>query len=266
MEIDVRKQTTQTIRSILLLAGAFTFAFLFGEMVHEFGHYLGHLALGNPDIQIHLDPFGGSRMVGASSLSDKVLGITAATGPLFNLILGIACFLLLWQKRRPVLLPLLLWGAVSMIQEGITFSLGFLTSGGDAEWIAAVGIPAALILTTGILCILAGIVAITLLLPLAGVEADSSYWKRLLIVLLGMGSFMLLRSAHSFIASPDSIMENLVPLIFSLLLAVIVALIDKPVSDYSKREFSLTTVPVTWPLSAWALALGTIIFLFQVIV
>ncbi|NIP54557.1 MAG: hypothetical protein GWN30_36630, partial [Gammaproteobacteria bacterium] len=112
-------------------------------------------------------------------------------------------------------------------QEGITFSLGFLTSGGDAEWIAAVGIPAALILTTGILCILAGIVAITLLLPLAGVEADSSYWKRLLIVLLGMGSFMLLRSAHSFIASPDSIMENLVPLIFSLLLAVIVALIDK---------------------------------------
>jgi len=259
-------KATETIKSILLLVGAFTFAFLFGEMIHELGHYLGHLALGNPDIQVHLDPFGGSRMVGVTTLSDKSMGITAATGPLFNLILGASCFLLLWRKRKPVLLPLLMWGAVSMVQEGVTFSLGFLTPGGDAEWIAAMGIPAALILITGILCILAGVGAITLLLPLAGVEADSSYWKRLLIVLLGMGSFMLLRAAHSFLASPDSIMENLVPLIFSLLLAVIVALIDKPVSKYSKREFSLTTIPVTWPLSAWALALGAIIFLFQVII
>lgn len=200
METDVRSKAIQTIKSILLLAGAFTFAFL------------------------------------------------------------------LWQKRKPLLLPLLMWGAVSMVQEGVTFSLGFLTPGGDAEWIAAMGIPAVLILITGILCILAGVVAITLLLPLAGVEGDSAYWKRLLVVLLGMGSFMLLRSIHSFLASPESTAENLVPFIFSLLLAVIVSLLDKPVSEYTRREFSLTTRPVTWPLSAWALALGATIFLFQVIV
>ena len=125
---------TRPVKSILLLAGSFTFAFLLGEMAHEYGHYLGHLAYGNPDsVQVHIDPFGGSVIMGVASLPDKVLGVTSATGPLSNLVLGIACLILLWRIRRPILLPFLLWGPIAMIQEGVTFSLGMMTPGGDAQ-------------------------------------------------------------------------------------------------------------------------------------
>lgn len=71
-------RSDHTINSILLLAGAFTFVFLLGEMVHEFGHYLSHMAYGNQDIQVHLDPFGGSRIIGVTSLPGEVMGITSA--------------------------------------------------------------------------------------------------------------------------------------------------------------------------------------------
>ena len=72
----------RTLKSILLLMGSFTFAFLLGEMVHEFGHALGHIAYGSSGIQVYLDPFGSSHITGAAGLPDKVLAVTAATGRL----------------------------------------------------------------------------------------------------------------------------------------------------------------------------------------
>jgi hypothetical protein len=259
------RRTTHTIRSILFLAGAFTFAFLLGEAVHEMGHYLGHLAYRNPGhVQVKLDPFGGSRISGVASLPDEVIAVTAATGPLSNLALGLSCLLLLWPKRRPILLPLLLWGALAAVQEGVTFSLGLLVSGGDAAWIAAWGVPKALILTAGILLLLVGAGAITLLLPLAGVDPGLSYRRRLGIVLVGMWSLMLLRSVYSLLASPASIVENLVPLLFAFLLAGAVTWLQGPLANSVGEELSMASVTVTWPVSALAVALGTVVFIFQV--
>lgn len=98
------------VKSVLFLTGSFTFAFLLGEMAHEYGHYPGHIAYGNPgNVQVHLDPFRGSRIVGATSLPDEMNNVTSATGPLLNLLPGIACLALLWRIRRPALLPFLLW-------------------------------------------------------------------------------------------------------------------------------------------------------------
>jgi hypothetical protein len=94
-------------RSTLLLAGSFAFAFLLGEAIHELGHYLAHRAYATPDIGIHLDPFGGSHIVGVKSLPLAVMGATSLAGPLFNLALGILALLALWRWRRPLLLPLL---------------------------------------------------------------------------------------------------------------------------------------------------------------
>jgi hypothetical protein len=255
-------RSNHPIKSILLLAGAFTFAFLLGEMVHEFGHYLSHLAYGNQNIRVHLDPFGGSRIVGVTSLPGEVMGITSAAGPLFNLSLGITCTLLVWRKRAAVLLPLLLWGPVSMVQEGVTFSLGLLTPGGDAQWIAALGVPQIIILVFGILLLVAGIGTITTLLPLVGVEKDDPQRRKLLIVLAGMCSLMLIRFLYSSLTSPGATMENFIPLVFSILLAAIVVWIHKPLIN----RVTLPESPsVTWSASALTLILGGSVFVFQVL-
>ena len=254
--------SSQTFKSILLLAGAFIFAFLLGEMVHEYGHYLRHRAYGNLEAQVHLDPFGGSRIVGGNTLPAEVMGVTSAAGPLFNLVLGITCTLLLWWIRNPKLLPLLLWGPLAMVQEGVTFSLGNLTPGGDAQWIVAAGIPQPVVLATGILLLLAGIATIILLLPLAGIKRDDPFGRKVLILMIGMCSLMLLRFAHSWLVSPESSLENLIPLVFSALLALVLVSLHKPVTRMAGKIPARS--PVTWSASGLALVLGMCMFTFQV--
>jgi hypothetical protein len=263
-EVHMNSRSHRTLKSILPLAGSFTFAFLFGEMVHEFGHALGHLAYGSPGIKVYLDPFGYSHIGGADGLPNTVSAVTAATGPLFDLFLALICSLSLWHFRKPILLPLLIWGPVAMVQEGVTFSLGFLTPGGDARWIAALGIPSVVILVTGILLLLAGVGAISQLLPLAGIEPGYSFWRKYLIIVIGMGSLMLIRSAYSSFISSGIFMENLIPLVFSLLLAVIMALIHRPVARMIGKEGSIEAPLFAWPVWAMALLLGGGMFMFQI--
>jgi hypothetical protein len=255
---------TRSVKSILLLAGSFTFAFLLGEMVHEYGHYFGHLAYGNPGIRVHLDPFGGSHIIGVKNLPTQVLGMTSAAGPSANLILGLASFAFLWKKRSPILLPFLLWGPVAMIQEGVTLSLGLLTPGGDAEFISTLGIPPLFILIIGITSLLTGLGLVSILLPVAGIKPDVPFARKLIFVLVGMCSLMLVRFLHAFWVAPANIMENLVPLVFSLLLAVIVVGLNHPLMGMMEKYIYMESALVTWSESAVGLILGAGMFTFQI--
>jgi hypothetical protein len=200
-----------------------------------------------------------------TSLPRVEMGIAAAAGPLLNLFLGFLVFLLLRSRLRPALLPLLLWGPVAMVQEGVNFSLGQLTPGGDAEWISTLGIPLPVLLVVGILLLVLGVALVATLLPLTGIEPDDSAGKKILIVLLGMCSLMLVRSAHAFLANPAGIIENLVPLIFSLLLAFLVILLHRPLTRIIARRKTPSPAQLTWQSPVIAMALGVAIFLFQVV-
>ena len=101
----MQSKSAANVKTTLILMGAFTFSFLLGEAVHETGHYLAHQAYGNQNIGMHIDPFGGSKILGVTSLPLDVMGVTSLCGPFANLILGISVYLVLYKKRRPILLP-----------------------------------------------------------------------------------------------------------------------------------------------------------------
>jgi hypothetical protein len=253
------------IGPVFLLAGAFVFAFLWGEMVHEYGHYLSHLIFGNHDVHVYLNPFGSSRIMGVTALPLMQAGITAAAGPLANLILGVFMMFLLWKRKRPILLPLLLWGPVAMIQEGVTFSLGLLTPGGDAEWISTLGISKTFLLIAGILLIFSGLVALALLLSKLGISEGRSRLETFGIILLGMCSLMLIRFLYSAVAQPQFILEDLVPLVFSLILAVIVVMIQ-PVILKNLKSNPSDPFPVLKKGAIFtAISMGSGIFIFQIL-
>lgn len=252
------------LRSVLFLMGAFVCAFLFGEMVHDSGHYFTHKAYGNTSVQVHFDPFGGTHISGAGGLSEEVLGVTSLAGPLSNLLLGLVTFAFLWQKQRPFLMPLVLWGPVAMIQEGVTFSLGQLTPGGDAQWIAALGIPLSFLLIIGILLLILGLGLIAYLLPSFGIQPEDTFGKTFLTVLLGMVSLMLIRAIHASLLAPTYFIENLIPLIFSLVLALLVSLLRRPVRSILKAA-EPQDFEITWPPVISALSLGAGIFILQLI-
>jgi len=219
----------------LLLLGSFVFAFCLGEAVHELGHYLAHRTYGT-HVGIRLDPFGGSCVLKGSSAPQETWGVTSAAGPLLNLLVSVTVSLSLWHYRRPALLPLLLWGPIALVQEGVAFSLGMLTPGGDAQLIVESGVPVLLILGSGVLFLACGVTAVCWVLPLVGLSPSDSFGRRFGVVSGGMVSFMLIRLLGSSVLSPYLAQENAVPLVFALVLAAIVAvaygprLLDSPPS------------------------------------
>ncbi|MEJ2209467.1 MAG: hypothetical protein P8129_10575 [Anaerolineae bacterium] len=212
----------------LLLCGAFVFSFSLGEAIHELGHFLAHRAY-SVDVGIRLDPFGGSHIIGGSLAPREIWGITSAAGPLFNVTIAVSVLVVLWRLRRPVLLPLLLWGPIALVQEGVTFSLGLLTPGGDAALIVESGVPAGFVLSTGILFLALGVSGVCLVLPQAGLSPSASFPCRLGIVVGGMVPFMVARLLFSPLTSPGQSGENVLPLLFALLLASAVAGLEGPV-------------------------------------
>lgn len=255
----MQKTADQTTKSILFLVGAFTFAFLLAEAVHETGHYLAHCLYGNTAILILLDPFGGSRMAGSTDLPEIGMVITSAAGPLFSLIVAAGCFSLLWKRRKPALLPLLLLGPTAMIQEGVNLSLGLFSPNSDAQWILRAGIPAPLIPTAGIVLLIAGLTGVTVLLPLAGVDSKTSFAGTLLIVCTGMCSLLVIRLTGTLITNPEAWIENLVPLGFSGILAVVVTFLRSLVNRNAAPHH------LDWNAVGTSLALGAGIFLGQLL-
>jgi hypothetical protein len=249
---------------VLLLLGAFAFVFCLGEAVHELGHFLAHRAYG-VEVGIKLDPFGDSRILHGSSAPEEIWGITSLAGPLFNLLVGLIVSLSLWRLRRPALLPLVLWGPVALIQEGVTFSLGLLTPGGDAQLIVEWGVPTAVLLSFGILFLASGVALLCRLLPLVGLAPNDSFGRKFGVVAGGMISFMVLRLLVSSASSPAAVQENTAPLLFSLLLATIVVALYRPLASVFKRIPEAEPAPVTWPAARSALALAMGMVLFQII-
>ena len=247
----------------LLLLGSFAFAFCLGEAVHELGHFLTHRAYGF-DVQIILDPFGGSKTLGSSS-PREIWGITSAGGPFLNLLVSLVLLLFLRSKRRPALLPLLLWGPIALVQEGVTLSLGMLTPGGDAELIVDWGVPAAILVSLGVLLLASGVTVICWLLPLVNLSPADSFSRKFSVVTSGMVSFMVLRLLCSSLLSPDLASENAVPLIFSLLLATIVVLLYDPLYPILNRTTRTEPASVTWPATVVSIALGMGMILFQLV-
>jgi hypothetical protein len=250
------------VRQGLLLLGSFVFAFCLGEAVHEVGHYLAHRAFG-VDVGIRLDPFGGSRILHGSSAPREIWGITSVAGPLLNLLAGMTLSLSLWWKRRPALLPLLLWGPIALVQEGVTFSLGMLTPGGDAQLIVDWGVPAAVLVSLGVLSLALGISLICGLLPLVNLSPADTLSRKFIVVTGGMVSFMFLRLLVSSFFTPDLAVENTVPLVFALLLASIVVMLYGPLYPILNRISRTEPVSVTWPVAAFSMTLGAGVVMLQ---
>ena len=264
--VTYEKVSFNRTEAVLLLMGSFTFAFLLGEAVHEMGHLLAHLAYGHSDVHLHLDPFGGSRIRGVTGTqSPAVMGVTSAAGPLFNLALALLCTLFLWRKRSPVLFPMLLWGPIAMVQEGVTFTFGQITPGGDAQWIAAMGASTHAIFAAGVLLLGAGIATIVRWLPVAGIDVAAPFQVRFLVVTVGICSLMLLRSIHSFLVKPESIVENLFPLTFSLLLTTCIVIVQRPLYRALASIAEVKQAPVRRPVTILALSLGAGMFLVQIV-
>ncbi|HEX9090634.1 MAG TPA: hypothetical protein VF831_04055 [Anaerolineales bacterium] len=222
----------QLVRSMLLFLGAFLFAFAVNSyIIHEAGHAFGGVLFGCQFEGLHLNPFsaGGWRNQCPDSMTPAGEFIQGMGGEIFGLPISILVTLLLWRKRSPMLLPLLMAAAVVCIGNVISV-LDSLSSYPhmvfDYGLMLKAGIPSFILSVIAIISLVLGIIFMDLLFPLAGIGKSTPFWQVLLISLMTWPFYLAVRliylSLHGInIAGPLSL------IIFGVIIAILTALCFK---------------------------------------
>ena len=193
-----RSSRLPLLKSILLFMGASFFAFLLSVALHETGHYLASIILGVPERGIVLNHFGQNYNIYLGDL-DVALGTTGrhafggASGMLFDLFITLTVSLLLWRKRSPALLPLLLLGSYALLHESVSMIMEVIEypnacDGCWSDWVSVMrfGVPPGVVALLAAVMLAAGCIWLLQLLPLTGITAQDAFWRRLVVLMTGI--------------------------------------------------------------------------------
>jgi hypothetical protein len=237
----------QLIRPVLLLSGSFFFALVFNSfIIHEAGHALGGALFGCRVERLNVNPFGTGGWVDhcPNTISSTGQFVRSMGGPIFGLPISILITVLLWPKKSPKLLPLLMSAPIVCLLNfvGVLDSMssypGFIF---DYGWALFYGTPPYVRLVISFVSLVAGIVLMNLVTPLAGISLTESFWKALVLNLSTWPFCFTLRLIYQFLAG-RSIGGPLSLVIFGLIIASITALTFKPVYRLARRYIYLEPV------------------------
>jgi hypothetical protein len=261
--------TNQSIKSILLVFGATGFSFNIGNVVHEFGHAISDWMSGIPLSNIHviIHPFFSPHMNIEGGIPDSMMGWPDAAGPLANVVFGLIIFSILWKKRTPFTFPLLLWGPLACVQEGIGQIMTTSDVGSDAARMIAAGFPEPLLIVISVFLLLVGIFLFGLAFPVVGISRDTPFFKRLGIIVGGMIPYGLLTLLICVLASPN---QQDVSRSYNIIggfaiIAIIVAAIFPAVGLLANRFRIRMDFQVKWSHGICAIGLLAVIVILQLL-
>ncbi len=265
------------LRAAALVMGASFFAYLLGVPVHEAGHYAGSAIAGVPNEGVVLHPFDLSYndYGDLSEVTQLRLALSQAAGPVLNVLLGVSVSLLAWRRRSAAWLPIVMWGPVAVLQEGVGMIIGLVDYPDvESDWVSVMlaGVPPAAIGLLSAALLVAGSVWVLMLIPLAGLRAEDTFGRKALVFMAGIP--LLLVSAVVYLqlfgtasSSPEGMVEQnrMIALGASVAFVVILAALHKPLfprldgishtdpEDVSGRDVGL------------ALSLGAAVFIFELV-
>jgi hypothetical protein len=250
---------SQLIRSLLLFSGSFFFALVFNSfIIHEAGHALGGALFGCQVERLNVNPFGTGGWVDQcpNTISPTGQFVRGMGGPIFGLPISILITVLSWSKKSPELLPLLMSASIVCLLNfvGVLDSMssypGFIF---DYGWALLYGTPPYVLLAISFLSLVAGVVLMNFVTPLAGISLTEPFWKVLVLNLSTWPFYFTVRLIYQFLAG-RSIGGPLSLVIFGVIVATITALTFKPVHKLARRYIYLE--PVIPSTGAVWLAIG----------
>jgi hypothetical protein len=251
--------------NILLLIGAFTFAFFIGTIIHEFGHVIALRLFGVNQYKVVIHPFLGNQVIW--NVNDDYIGYVDAAGPLFNILIGNAFLIKFWRQRHKIVPSILLLGPVALIQEGsntlIQISLNI--PGTDAIRIITAGVPGSVLVVIAALFLLLGVLILTIELPLYGISPDDSLIDRLTMILPGFVAYMVAIYLYGLVFNPAGAIRGLVLIIFSSIIAILVSYIYVPVLNWVGTWLHFDLVQSDWKAISKVLGLSIITLIFGLI-
>lgn len=220
---------------IFLLSGSFIFAYCFGIIIHELGHVLAYLYYGVSTNVFVIHPFGRNYM---EPVVDIVHGkfLIGASGTLFNVFCAISFSFLFRHTKKLFLMPFLIWGATSLIQESIAIILDII-KGSQYDWskVISSGIPVWIVLCLSISFLMIGSIYFLRLMAFAGLKKSDSYIKKLSVCLGSVIPFFLFALIYSILYQEKMIFSKTIPLISSIILSLLLSITFKPTFNYLEK-------------------------------
>lgn len=260
------------LRSTLLMACLFMLLRFMQLILHEGGHSLYLLVNGIPAM-VYAHPFtfsGYSRPILDNSIWTNVLGSLTAI-PISLLI-----SLLFWKQRSLALLPLvMLFPYAATMHEGINL-MGI--TGDFLNLTLSTGMPRLLFFIPGVVIVLAGMISLFALLPLAGLDPRDNKILFVLPAALFIRSALSLLAAHLFVVGSPIDLEYflgreiisgnsfLFHTLFGAALAILYVTLYRRIYPRLPAWLRTDTVSLTWGnliipglLAAGSVILGVII-------
>ena len=185
VESDMLKESgdRQVVRKGLLLLGSFCIAYLSAQYLHELSHAVAAYLAGGHAGSIHIHPFSWSYTY---SFSYEHPVIVLSAGAVGSSLVSLLLYIVLIRWFRPILLPIVLIGPVSLLQNGSYWLVDFIQgSNGDACRLVRYGVPAAVVIVIGAVFLIIGIVSAVHLLCVLGL-GNITFRNRLAILLIGL--------------------------------------------------------------------------------
>lgn len=263
----LKVNASQFARSLIFLASSFILAFCLQVTIHELGHYLTGLLIGAQGGKVFLHPFYNSQVVFASTPGVSGLVWVGVMGIGLDLLLATPLGLLAWSKKSPLFLPILMWGSIAYIGEGI----GMLSSLAvypeyyeDITQLFRLGVSPTPIMVVSILFVLIGLIWMALVMPTAGLAESAPFWKRLAAYLCCLPLYFGLAIIYIQIFNPtdtDTLDVRTQQLLISLVFALILAFLHRPI--HKLMQYILqprTVIQPSWPVVGISLLVCAALF------
>lgn len=214
-------------KSLLILLGAWIFAFHLVPLFNEIGIVLVHVFMGRSSSIIYLHLFEWSHTDFLYPLSEPIWWLI---GNFINIIIATVIFLILRTKRNQYFLPFLMWAPTAYILQGygILTSLGVL--GGPWTTFIDSGFPIVLALVIGILFWLIGIFLLYLIFPLACDVPKTKMWKLLGMNVIVFPFWTIIQLFYSGVSLP-----SIVGVLTATIVAIVISLVEKPLFPIMNR-------------------------------
>lgn len=241
MEFMTHEKKYETLKTLIAITVSFIIAFLVQLVVHEFGHYISGVLVGAKGGQVILHPFYNSKVVFSSTPGMTAEIIIGISGIVLDLVLATTIGVLLWKKRNVKWLPLLMWGAIAYIGEGI----GMLSSLAvypqfieDITQLFRIGVPSYLIVVVSIVFVIIGLVWMILVIQMSGVAEKESFLKRLFAYLCSLPLYFALSMLFIKLFNPqdiDILSVRMMQMQISIILALLMTFFHKPIISILKK-------------------------------